>query len=135
MPDVTGPQQCWRNLSLLSFASRWIYAWRSLDIEVISSLVSADVEFHFGTVSDSEPVRSADHLASALRQPGFLWDLKDAAHLTGLITGENVLVIDYQDDAGSSFTETLMFRKGLVHWRQIELDVFTSDPRIPLPPA
>ncbi|PSS43144.1 hypothetical protein C6401_13955 [Arthrobacter woluwensis] len=122
MLDVPGPWQCWKNLSLLSFASRWIYAWRALDVETILSMVSPDVEFYVGIASGSHPLQGKPELASALVAPNFVWDLKIAPNLTGLITGEDVLVIDYRDDAGVSFTETLMFRGGRVCWRQMESD-------------
>lgn len=122
MPDVPGPQQCWRNLSLLGFATRWIYAWRSGDIESISSLVREDIEFHLGVEQNSEPLRSSAELVSALKRPDFRWDLSEAIHLKGLITGDNMLVIDYRDEAGTSFTESLEFLDGRVRWRRIGID-------------
>jgi len=121
MPDETGPQQCWRNLSLLGFSTRWIYAWRALDVETISTLVGENIEFHQSPDGASEPLRGVAELVAALKAPDFRWDLADAVHLRGLITAENVLVIDYRNDAGISFTESLEFLAGRVSLRRVEV--------------
>lgn len=121
MSDDTGPQQCWRNLSLLGFSTRWIYAWRAVDVDTISRLVSENIEFHRGPEGTAEPLRGAAELIAALGAPGFRWDLADAVHLRGLITAENTLVIDYRNDAGTSFTESLEFFGGRVSRRRVEI--------------
>ncbi|WFR84576.1 hypothetical protein [Arthrobacter sp. Y-9] len=121
MSDVTGPQQCWRNLSLLGFSTRWIYAWRALDMETISTLVQENIEFHCASKEASAPLRGVSELLTALADPDFRWDLAEAIHLKGLITAENMLVIDYRDEAGTSFTESLEFLAGRVSVRRVEV--------------